>query len=64
MTFENQTIKVGDMVDCVWIDPDGEPALTGVVLGFSNMWKRQKVHVYWNKVGIRLEWISDLKVIK
>lgn len=61
MTFRNKSIDVGDLVESVWMDSRGTPQLMGVVVDFPEAWKDRKVKVLWNEVGIRLEWLNDIR---
>lgn len=66
MTFRNQQIEVGDLVQSVWTGGDKQPWLTGLVIGFEvykQRWDVIKVKVLWNDLGTRLEFFSDLKRI-
>jgi hypothetical protein len=33
----------------------------GVVIGFPEAWKDRKVNVLWNEIGVRLEWLNDIR---
>ena len=63
MTYRNKTYEVGDLVEAVWVDSNMMPVLTGIVVDLPEAWKGKKANVLWNEIGIRLEWISDIKVI-
>jgi hypothetical protein len=64
MTFRNKTIDIGDLVESVWMDSNERPVLTGVVVEFPEAWKDRKVNVLWNEIGIRLEWLNDIRRVK
>ena len=64
MTHKNKSYDVGDLVEAVWIDSKNMPVLTGVVLDFPEAWKGKKVNVLWNEIGVRLEWLNDIRRVK
>lgn len=61
MTFRNKPINIGDLVETVWNDQFGKPVMMGVVVDFPEAWKDRKVNVLWNEIGIRLEWLNDIR---
>lgn len=61
MTFRNKPINIGDLVETVWNDQFGKPVMMGVVVDFPEVWKNRKVNVLWNEIGVRLEWINDIR---
>ena len=61
MTFRNKTIDIGDLVESVWIDSDKRAALMGIVVDFPEAWEDRKVNVLWNEIGVRLEWLNDIR---
>lgn len=61
MTFRNKSIDIGDLVESVYIDSNERPVLIGVVVGFPEVWKDRKVNVLWNEIGVRLEWLNDIR---
>jgi hypothetical protein len=61
MTFRNKSIDVGDLVESVFIDSSQRPVLMGVVIDFPEAWKDRKVNVLWNEIGVRLEWLNDIR---
>lgn len=61
MTFRNKSFSVGDLVETVYIVTFKNPTMIGVVVGFPEVWKNRKVSVYWNDIGIRYEWINDIR---
>ena len=63
MTFRNKSIDVGDLVESVFINSDNRSALIGVVVELPEAWKNRKVSVLWNKIGVRLEWLNDIRRI-
>ena len=63
MTFRNKSIDVGDLVESVFIDSDNRSALIGVVVELPEAWKNRKVNVLWNEIGVRLEWLNDIRRI-
>lgn len=63
MTYRNKSYEVGDLVQAVWVDENNEPSLTGVILSIQTTGVGQKVKVLWNEIGIRTEWINDIRRI-
>ena len=63
MTYRNKSYEVGDLVQAVWVDENNEPSLTGVILSIQTTQMGQKVKVLWNEIGIRTEWINDIRRI-
>lgn len=61
MTFRNKKLDIGDLVETIWNDEFGKPVLMGVVVDFPEAWKNRKVNVLWNEIGIRLEWLNDIR---
>lgn len=61
MSFRNKALEVGDLVETVWNDSKGSPAMMGIVIDFPESWKNRKVSVYWNEIGIRYEWMNDIR---
>lgn len=64
MTYRNKEYEIGDLVESVWIDSNNVPVLVGIVAGFPEAWKGKKIDVLWNEIGIRTEWINDIKRVK
>ena len=64
MTFRNKAIDIGDLVESVFIDSNQRPVLMGIVVDFPEAWKDRKVNVLWNEIGIRLEWLNDIRRVK
>lgn len=64
MTYRNKSYEVGDLVEAVWVDSNMLPVLTGIVVDFPEAWKGQKVNVLWNEIGMRTEWLNDIRKIK
>lgn len=64
MSFRNKSIGLGDLVESVFIDSNQRPVLMGVVIDFPEAWKDRKVNVLWNEIGIRLEWLNDIRRVK
>ena len=64
MTYRNKAYDVGDLVEAVWVKPASkEPCLTGIIVSMIDTGMGQKVKVLWNELGIRTEWINDIKRI-
>ena len=61
MPFRNKSIEVGDLVESVYIESAERPSLMGVVVDFPEAWEDRKVNVLWNEVGMRLEWLNDIR---
>jgi hypothetical protein len=58
MTYRNKAYDVGDLVEAVWVDPKSkEPCLTGIIVSTADL----KIKVLWNEIGVRTEWITDIK---
>lgn len=64
MTCSKKTYEVGDLVESVWVDSNMVPLLAGIVAGFPEAWKGKKVNVLWNQIGMRTEWINDIRKLK
>lgn len=64
MPFRNKSIEVGDLVESVYIESTERPSLMGVVVDFPEAWEDRKVNVLWNEVGMRLEWLNDIRRVK
>jgi hypothetical protein len=64
MTYRNKTYEVGDLVEAVWVDSNMRPLLIGIVAGFPEAWKGKKVNVLWNEIGMRTEWLNDIRKLK
>ena len=64
MTYRNKEYEIGDLVESVWTDRINLPVLVGIVAGFPEAWKGKKIDVLWNEVGMRTEWINDIKRVK
>jgi hypothetical protein len=57
-------MNVGDLVEAVWTKPKtNEPCLTGIIVSKIDTTMGLKLKVFWNEIGIRTEWISDIKRI-
>lgn len=66
MSFHNQELELGDLVQTVWTNKDGQPSLTGIVVGFAMHNQRLdviKAKVLWNEIGVRIEFFTDLRRI-
>ena len=61
MTFHNRKLSIGDLVETIWNDQFGKPVMMGVVIDMPEAWQNRKVSVYWNEIGIRLEWLNDIR---
>ena len=61
MTFRNKRLDIGDLVETIWNDEFGMPVMMGVIVDFPEAWKNRKVNVLWNEIGIRLEWLNDIR---
>lgn len=61
MTFRNKCLEVGDLVETIWTEKKGEPVLTGLIIDIPEYWKERKVTVLWNHLGVRIEWINDIR---
>jgi uncharacterized OB-fold protein len=62
MTYRNKAYDVGDLVEAVWLKPTSkEPCLTGIIVSMIDTTMGLKVKVLWNEIGVRTEWISDIK---
>ena len=62
MTFRNKSIDIGDLVETVYsISNELKVHDIGVVIGCPEEWENRKVSVYWNEIGIRLEWLNDIR---
>jgi len=64
VTYKNKSYDVGDLVEAVWTDSNNIPILVGVVAGFPEAWQGKKVQVLWNEIGMRTEWINDIRKLK
>jgi len=64
MTNRKFSYDVGDLVEAVWLDRNKMPALTGIVVGFPKGWHGQKIDILWNEIGMRTEWLNDIRKIK
>jgi len=64
MNNRNSDLELGDLVEAVWTRPSGsEPQMIGIVISKIGTTMGLKVKVSWNEIGIRTEWISDIKRI-
>jgi hypothetical protein len=62
MTYRNKAYDVGDLVEAVWVDPKSkEPCLTGIIVSTIDTIMGLKIKVLWNEIGVRTEWISNIK---
>ena len=61
MTRCNKSIDIGDLVETVFVPTGKEPELIGIVVGFPEAWKDRKVNVCWNEIGVRTEWLNDIR---
>ena len=64
MTYHNKTYEVGDLVESVWVDSNMMPLFAGIIVDFPEAWKGKKVNILWNEIGMRTEWINDIRRIK
>ena len=64
MTYKNKSYEVGDLVEAVWTDSNNIPVFVGVVAGFPAEYQGKKVQVLWNEIGMRTEWINDIRKLK
>ena len=64
MTYKNKSYEVGDLVEAVWTDSNNIPIFVGVVADLPEEWQGKKVQVLWNEIGMRNEWINDIRKVK
>ena len=63
MTYRNKAYEIGDLVEAVWVDSNMMPVLTGIVAGFPKGWEGKKIDILWNEIGMRTEWLNDVRRI-
>lgn len=64
MNNRNSDLELGDLVEAVWLKPASkEPCLMGIIVSTIDTTMGLKVKVLWNEIGLRTEWVNDIKRI-